>query len=51
MLELFKKIKENGNDIIICSDANTLFINWIAEKQDIKQYLSAIYTNPARIEN
>lgn len=29
MKELFEKIKQTGGDIIICSDANTKFIEWI----------------------
>lgn len=49
MKELFEKIKSKNGEIIICSDANSLFIKWITEKHQIDHYFSAIYTNPCSI--
>ncbi|KAL4449827.1 hypothetical protein ABPG74_008200 [Tetrahymena malaccensis] len=51
MKELFEKIKSKDGEIIICSDANSLFIKWIVEKNQIADYFSAIYTNPCTIQN
>ncbi|KAL4508381.1 hypothetical protein ABPG72_003685 [Tetrahymena utriculariae] len=51
MKELFEKIKSKGSDIIIVSDANSNFIKWIVEKNEISHLFTAIYTNPCIIEN
>jgi len=51
MKELFEKIKAKGSDIIIVSDANTFFINWIIAKNHLEEYISAVFTNPCRIED
>jgi len=51
MKELFQKIKAKGSDIIIVSDANTYFINWLIAKNNLEEYISAVFTNPCRIED
>lgn len=49
--ELFQKIKEIGGEIIICSDANTKFIDWIVKKNELEGLIDAIYTNPCTIKD
>lgn len=36
MKELFEKIKSKNGEIIISSDANSMFIEWILQKNNIK---------------
>lgn len=50
MREFLEKIKNAGNDIIICSDANSLFIEWIIQKQGLANLFAAVYTNPCTID-
>lgn len=38
-------------DTIIISNSNTLFIDWIIQKNGIGQVFDKIFTNPAKIEN
>lgn len=48
MLDLIKHLKEQLNfELIIISDANTVFIDTILKEHGIDKYFTAIYTNPA----
>eukprot|EP00096_Caligus_rogercresseyi_P002150 TRINITY_DN1406_c0_g1_i1.p1 TRINITY_DN1406_c0_g1~~TRINITY_DN1406_c0_g1_i1.p1 ORF type:complete len:248 (-),score=33.60 TRINITY_DN1406_c0_g1_i1:155-898(-) len=38
---------KQGAELIIISDSNSVFINFILEGNNLKKYFSAIYTNPA----
>ena len=49
MAELVSWIRKEKNECIIISDANTLFIDWILEKNGLRNEFSNIFTNPARI--
>lgn len=49
MLDLIKELRDNLNfDIIIISDANSYFINAWLEKYNMKDYVTRVFTNPAK---
>ena len=55
-IELFNLLKNSDFsekslfcDIIIISDSNTLFIEWILKKSNIFNFFKEIFTNPAKI--
>jgi pyridoxal phosphate phosphatase PHOSPHO2 len=49
-MELFQFIRQNKNqiDCLIISGANTLFLEWVLDKQGIKDLFSTYYTNWAQ---
>jgi pyridoxal phosphate phosphatase PHOSPHO2 len=47
MLSVFKLIKETGNDILIISDANTVYIDEISTAKGFRGLIDAVITNPA----
>lgn len=50
MTKCFKQLKQNGFEIIIISDSNSIFIDhW--NKNRIDDCISEIFTNPARFDN
>ncbi|KAJ3312974.1 Isobutyryl-CoA dehydrogenase, mitochondrial [Blyttiomyces sp. JEL0837] len=46
MAEAFELIREYGGEIVIISDANTVYINEILEAKGLRQHVSMIITNP-----
>ncbi|KAJ3073119.1 hypothetical protein HDU98_002208 [Podochytrium sp. JEL0797] len=46
ILDMFEAIKAAGGDIIIVSDANTIYIDEILKAKNARQYISEIITNP-----
>ncbi|KAJ3212577.1 hypothetical protein HDU67_003729 [Dinochytrium kinnereticum] len=46
MISVFETIKSAGGDIIIISDANTVFIEEILKAKNARHYVSEIITNP-----
>ena len=50
MLSVFKMIKESGNDILIISDANTVYIDEISAAKGFRQLIDGVITNPAAYE-
>nr|XP_023029762.1 pyridoxal phosphate phosphatase PHOSPHO2-like isoform X1 [Leptinotarsa decemlineata] len=52
MRELIKELHENLNyDVIIISDSNSYFINTWLDANDMKKYITGVFTNPAHFEN
>lgn len=51
MKELFAHLSSDTYDVIIVSDANTLFIDWLLDKHDIRQQVNAVYSNPAEFND
>lgn len=49
-LQLLNYLKPKNAEKIIVSDANSLFINWILEKNGLT-YFDKIFTNPAQIQD
>lgn len=50
MVELVKHLKDNHYDLVIISDANTVFIDEILKRNGLEGYFSAVYTNKARFD-
>ena len=49
LVELISWIRKSQNDCIVISDSNTLFIDWILEKNNLRNDFSFVFTNPAKI--
>ncbi|KAJ3113765.1 hypothetical protein HDU96_002945 [Phlyctochytrium bullatum] len=50
MLRVFETIKAAGGDIIIVSDANTVFIDEILKAKNARHYITEIVTNPGHFD-
>ena len=50
MAELFKHLRDHNIDIIIASDSNTYFIDWILEANGLKDMVKAVFTNHASFD-
>ncbi|KAJ3275523.1 hypothetical protein HDV01_000350 [Terramyces sp. JEL0728] len=50
MYEIIKFLNENNTEIIIVSDANTVYIDEICDQYNIKQFVSHVITNPANFD-
>lgn len=50
-VNLLNYLKPKNAEKIVVSDANSLFINWILEKNGFPSYFNKIFTNLARIQN
>jgi pyridoxal phosphate phosphatase PHOSPHO2 len=51
MLDLLGELNKNQFEIIIISDANSIFIETILKENGISEYISKIYTNPAHFDD
>ena len=51
MIDLVRELKLNEFEIIIISDANSIFIETILKENGIFEYISQIYTNPAHFDD
>ena len=51
MIDLLRKLKQNDIELIIISDANTVFIETILAANGISEIFSTIYTNPALFDD
>ena len=49
MIRLVEKLKENGFEIILLSDANSLFAEDILKRNGILHSFAKIFTNPAEV--
>ena len=49
MKELFEHLLDDSYEVIIVSDANTLFIDWLLAKHDIREQVRHVYSNPAEV--
>ena len=47
----YLKSKRNEIDVIIISDSNNLFLEWFLRKNQLFDFITKIYVNPATIEN
>ena len=47
MKELFTFCKGCNIDVIIVSDSNTLFIQWVLEKNGMEDMVKDVFSNPA----
>jgi pyridoxal phosphate phosphatase PHOSPHO2 len=43
-------VSSKGNDVLIISDANTIYIDQISEEKQIKSYINHVITNPAHFD-
>jgi len=50
MIDLFRELKQNDYEIIIISDANSIFIETILKENGISDYFSKVYTNTAQFD-
>jgi 2,3-diketo-5-methylthio-1-phosphopentane phosphatase len=50
MKEAFQHAHSLGHDIIIISDANTIYIEEISKEKGIYEYISHVITNPAHFD-
>ena len=51
MKELFEHLRKDNYEVIIVSDANTLFIDWLLTKYNMRQQVAHIYSNPAEFDD
>ena len=49
MKELFEHLLDDSYEVIIVSDANSLFIDWLLAKHDIREQVRHVYSNPAEV--
>ena len=50
MVSLFKVLKQNEFELIVISDANSIFIDTILEENRIANLFSKVFTNPAQFD-
>ncbi|KAJ3318782.1 hypothetical protein HDV06_007033 [Boothiomyces sp. JEL0866] len=51
MYDIMKLLHERNADIIVISDANTIYIDEISDQYKIKQFISHVITNPAQFDS
>ncbi|KAJ3257250.1 hypothetical protein HK103_004804 [Boothiomyces macroporosus] len=51
MYDIMKLLQENNAEIIVISDANTIYIDEISDQYQIKQFISHVITNPAHFDD
>lgn len=49
MKELFSHLADDSYEVVIISDANTLFIEWLMDKHGISSQVDRIFSNPAEV--
>lgn len=49
MKELFDKLAHERYEVVIISDANTLFIDWLMKQHGISSSVLKVYSNPAEV--
>lgn len=49
MKGLFNHLADEQYEVVIISDANTLFIEWLMDKHDISAQVARVFSNPAEV--
>ncbi len=51
MKECIQQLNRMGGDVIIISDSNTVFIEYLLSQNEVKDCIKAVYTNPAEFDS